>query len=65
MRLGAGEPMIGMPHLFKYPMYDEELEMQMFPFRTLTVLMSIAATVIVSKLAQVATPLINEVLPTV
>ncbi|XP_050719785.1 high-affinity choline transporter 1-like isoform X1 [Eriocheir sinensis] len=40
VRLLGGESMIGIPPIIKYPWYDEENEVQLFPFRTLAMLLS-------------------------
>ena len=46
LRFLAGEPLIGLPALIKYPMYHYDY--QGFPFRTLTMLLSLLTIFIVS-----------------
>lgn len=48
LRLTGGEPLFHIPAFVKYPLYDEERQMQLFPFRTLSMLISFALIVIVS-----------------
>mgnify|MGYP006952302062 CR=1 FL=1 len=48
IRLSGGEPLLGLPTLIKYPGYDEENEMQLFPFRTLAMVMSLCTLIGVS-----------------
>ena len=58
IRLAGGEPIIGLPPLIKYPWYQEgevvdgvqELGMQLFPFRTVAMLLSMASLVLISLL---------------
>ena len=50
IRLAGGEPIIGLPPLIKYPGYDEKMAMQLFPFRTVAMLVSMASLVLVSLL---------------
>nr|XP_053641791.1 high-affinity choline transporter 1-like [Cherax quadricarinatus] len=40
VRVLGGESMIGIPPIIKYPWYDEENEVQLFPFRTLAMVLS-------------------------
>jgi high affinity choline transporter 7 len=40
-RLSGGEPTMNLPPLIKYPWYDEEDGMQLFPFKTLSMLISL------------------------
>lgn len=46
IRLTGGEPLLGLPPLIKYPGYDGE--MQLFPFRTLAMVLSLCTLVGVS-----------------
>lgn len=48
VRISGGEPMMGLPALIRYPGYDEESATQMFPFRTLAMLISLVTLVGVS-----------------
>ena len=48
LRLGAGEELIGLPTAIKFPYYSEDMHLQLFPFRTFTMLISIIITVTVS-----------------
>lgn len=48
VRLSGGESLIGLPALIHYPGYDEENERQLFPFRTMAMLMSLITLVGVS-----------------
>ena len=48
VRLSGGEPMIGIMPLIKYPGYDEENQTQLFPFRTMAMLLSLITLVGVS-----------------
>ncbi|KAK6645180.1 hypothetical protein RUM43_001456 [Polyplax serrata] len=48
VRLTGGESLLGLPALIKYPGYDYELEMQLFPFRTLAMVLSLGTLVGVS-----------------
>ena len=49
VRLSGGEPMLGLPTLIKFPGYDYEDERQLFPFRTMAMLMSLLTLCGVSK----------------
>ncbi len=53
LRFGGGEAVIGLKPFIKYPMYDEKLHRQMFPFRTLAMLVSLITLMVVSYLAKV------------
>ena len=53
LRLGGGEPLISLPPLIKYPLYDEKLKKQFFPFRTLAMLVSLITLMAVSYLFKV------------
>lgn len=48
VRLSGGENIIGLPALIEYPGYDEEGKRQLFPFRTMAMLMSLITLVGVS-----------------
>ncbi|VEN58227.1 unnamed protein product [Callosobruchus maculatus] len=48
VRVTGGEPLMYLPPLIKYPGYDEETKMQMFPFRTMAMLMSLITLASVS-----------------
>lgn len=47
-RVGGGESTIGMPAFIKYPYYDEETGQQLFPFKTLSMIVSFLTIIIVS-----------------
>jgi len=51
-RVGGGESAIDFPAVIKYPYYDEELQMQLFPFRTFAMIVSFATVVFVSYLTK-------------
>lgn len=51
LRLGAGEPVLGLPAWIPYPMLDAEGVTQ-FPFRTLSMLAGLVTIVVVSRLTQ-------------
>lgn len=48
VRLSGGEALLGLPALIHYPGYDAENERQLFPFRTMAMLMSLITLVGVS-----------------
>lgn len=52
LRLGAGEGLIGLPTLIKFPYYDANMGLQLFPFRTFTLVLAILLTVTVSYVAR-------------
>lgn len=52
MRLVGGEPLFFIPALIKFPFYDEENQMQKFPFRTMSMLISFFLNVSVSYLTK-------------
>ena len=52
LRLGAGEPMLGLPRLLPYPMVDAATGMSMFPFRTFPMLCGLVTLMVVSRLVQ-------------
>ena len=51
LRILAGEPLLGLPSVLKFPLYDRE-HGQFFPFRTSIMLCSVATIVSVSLLSQ-------------
>ncbi|KAF2355067.1 Sodium/solute symporter [Trinorchestia longiramus] len=51
-RTMGGEAMIGIPAVIKYPWYDEETGEQLFPFRTLSMILSAVTLVVVSEVTQ-------------
>ena len=53
LRFGGGEPIIGLPPFIKYPLYDENLKKQLFPFRTLAMLVSLVTLILVSYAAEI------------
>ncbi|KAK0158030.1 hypothetical protein PV327_011255 [Microctonus hyperodae] len=54
VRLSGGESVIGLPALIHFPGYDEENEVQTFPFRTMAMLISLITLIGVSYGTQVA-----------
>lgn len=48
VRLSGGESMLGLPALIHYPGYNEETATQMFPFRTMAMIMSLVTLIGVS-----------------
>jgi hypothetical protein len=51
LRILAGEPLIKMPAIIPFPMYNDT-DGQLFPFRTFIMLLSIAVIILVSLLLQ-------------
>ena len=51
LRIGAGDPLLGIPTVIKYPFYSD-IYGQLFPFKTLCMLSSLATLVAVSYLAR-------------
>ena len=51
LRIGAGDPLIGIPTFIKYPFYSDTYG-QLFPFKTLCMLSSLTTLVAVSYLAR-------------
>lgn len=49
LRSLGGEEIVGLPALIKYPYYDEVNEEQLFPFRTLSMLISLFTLLVVSR----------------
>ena len=54
VRLTGGEPIMGLPAFIHYPGYEESTQTQMFPFRTMAMLMSLITLIGVSYGTQVA-----------
>ncbi|XP_011302945.1 high-affinity choline transporter 1 [Fopius arisanus] len=54
VRLSGGEAVIGLPALIHFPGYDEETQVQMFPFRTMAMLISLVTLIGVSHVTHVA-----------
>lgn len=54
VRISGGEPLMGLPALIHYPGYEPETQTQLFPFRTMAMLMSLITLVGVSYGTQVA-----------
>ena len=52
LRVGGGESAIGFPALIKYPYYDEENKKQLFPFKTLSMIVSFLTIISVSYLTK-------------
>lgn len=52
LRLLAGESLFGIRPVIKYPLFDEELDMQKFPFRTTSMLVSFVLNISVSLFTQ-------------
>ena len=50
LRIGGGEPTLGIPILFPYPMIEDGLVL--FPFRTLAMLSGLITIIVVSRLTQ-------------
>ncbi|KAK0058927.1 high-affinity choline transporter 1, partial [Biomphalaria pfeifferi] len=50
IRIAGGEMAIGLPALFKFPLYDEKTGMQGFPYKTLAMLVTLLTLVVVSYL---------------
>ncbi|EDV42216.1 uncharacterized protein Dana_GF17121 [Drosophila ananassae] len=48
IRLSGGEAILGLDPFIKYPGYDEETQEQMFPFRTMAMLLSLITLISVS-----------------
>ena len=47
-RLAGGEESLGIPILIKYPFFDEKTNSQLFPFKTLCMLISLSTIIVVS-----------------
>lgn len=52
VRLAGGEPILGLPAAIHFPGYDEEKNEQLFPFRTMAMLLSLFTLVSVSWLTK-------------
>ena len=52
LRIGAGEPIVDLPVWIYFPYYSEEDGGQLFPFRTVSMLLSLGAIVLVTKLSR-------------
>lgn len=48
VRLSGGEPLLGLPALIQYPGYDVADQKQLFPFRTLAMVLSLLTLIFVS-----------------
>lgn len=48
VRLTGGEPILGLPAFIEYPGYDAENGKQLFPFRTMAMVMSLVTLIFVS-----------------
>ncbi|GBP47409.1 High-affinity choline transporter 1 [Eumeta japonica] len=53
VRLSGGEALLGLPPLIHYPGWDEENQVQLFPFRTLAMLLSLFTLAFISWLSVV------------
>lgn len=51
LRAGGGESILKIPPFIKYPFYDYEQELQLFPFRTFSMVMSFFTLITVSRAA--------------
>lgn len=51
-RLTAGEPVLNFSPLIKYPYYDEETKTQLFPIRTLAMLLGLITILLVSYMTR-------------
>lgn len=54
VRVSGGEPLMGLPALIHYPGYDPKTDTQLFPFRTMAMLLSLITLVGVSYGTKVA-----------
>lgn len=52
IRLSGGEPILGLPAAIHFPGYDEENQEQLFPFRTMAMLLSLFTLAGVSWLSK-------------
>lgn len=52
MRLLAGESLFNLRPIIKYPLFDEENDVQKFPFRTISMLISFVLNITVSLITQ-------------
>ncbi|KAF6039947.1 hypothetical protein EB796_001799 [Bugula neritina] len=53
LRLLAGDYLLGIPTIIKYPFYRADIDLQLFPFRTFAMISSILVSVLFSFLAKV------------
>ncbi|CAL1544320.1 unnamed protein product [Lymnaea stagnalis] len=53
LRFLCGDPMLGIPSVIKFPMYDHDTETQLFPFRTFSMLAGLGCQVMISGVAHV------------
>ncbi|KAI4498785.1 hypothetical protein M0802_005960 [Mischocyttarus mexicanus] len=54
VRISGGESLMSLPALIRYPWYDEVTNTQMFPFKTMAMLLSLVTLILVSYGTQVA-----------
>ena len=52
-RLTGGEPLVSLPPLIKYPNFDEDTQTQLFPFKTMAMLISLVTIILVSYVTRV------------
>lgn len=52
LRAVGGEPVLGLPALFRYPFFDEATQRQLFPLKTVAMLASLVTLVVVSAAAK-------------
>jgi high affinity choline transporter 7 len=52
LRLSGGEPLFNIKPFIPFPLYDAENQIQRFPFRTMSMLVSFALIIVVSRLAK-------------
>ncbi|GFS07167.1 high-affinity choline transporter 1-like [Elysia marginata] len=52
LRIGAGEPIIDLPAWIHFPFYSDEEGGQLFPFRTVSMLLSFSAIILVTRLSR-------------
>ena len=53
MRFGGGEPAFGLPMLIPYPLYDEQMGITLFPYKTVTMLASLLTIYLVSVISDI------------
>ena len=56
LRVGGGEPAVGLPRLLPYPMIDPVSDAVLFPFRTTAMLAGLLTIVVVSRFTQRVCP---------
>ena len=54
LRIGAGEPIVDLPAWIHFPLYSESDGGQLFPFRTVSMLLSFAAIISISCVSRLA-----------